>query len=233
MSNIDTDLSIKENIKVVKENIKNACKKAGRNQEDVTLLAVSKTKPLEYIKSAIEVNQEEFGENKVQEIIEKYEQLPQVKWHMIGHLQTNKVKYIVDKITLIHSVDSIKLASVINKEAQKKDVIVDVLIEVNVAMEESKFGIKIEECENFIEEVSKLPNIRVRGLMTIAPFVDNAEDNRVHFRKLKEVFVDINNKKIHNINMDILSMGMSNDYEVAIEEGATIIRVGTDIFGVR
>ena len=152
---------------------------------------------------------------------------------MIGHLQTNKVKYIVDKVELIHSVDSIKLAKVISKEALKKNIIANILIEVNVANEETKFGIKIEEVEDFIKNISVLPNIKIRGLMTIAPFVKDSEQNRVHFRNLYKEFIDINSKNIDNVSMDVLSMGMTNDYEVAIEEGATIVRVGTGIFGVR
>ncbi len=224
---------IKDNLDVVRDKIKRACEKVSRPYEDVTLLAVSKTKPIEYIKSAVNCEQNSFGENKVQEIMDKYECMPELDWHMIGHLQTNKVKYIVDKVSLIHSVESVKLANTINKEASKKDVVVDVLVEVNVAKEESKFGIDIDECEEFIREISKLSNIRVKGLMTIAPFVENPEENRGYFRKLKEVFVDINNKKIDNVNMNVLSMGMTNDYEVAIEEGSTLVRVGTGIFGLR
>ena len=224
---------INDNLTVVREKIKKACDKVSRSYDEVTLLAVSKTKPIEYIKSAVMCRQNSFGENKVQEIIDKYEIMPELDWHMIGHLQTNKVKYIVDKVSLIHSVESLKLANVINKEAIKKDVVVNVLVEVNVAKEESKFGIDIDECEEFIREISKLSNIRVKGLMTIAPFVENPEENRGYFRKLKEVFVDINNKKIDNVNMNVLSMGMTNDYEVAIEEGSTLVRVGTGIFGLR
>ena len=227
------DNQINDNLTLVREKIKKACAKVNREYEDVTLLAVSKTKPIEYIKSAVLHKQTSFGENKVQEIIDKYEIMPELDWHMIGHLQTNKVKYIVDKVSLIHSVESIKLASVINKEAIKKGVVANVLVEVNVAKEESKFGINLEECETFIREISKFTNIRVKGLMTIAPFVQDPEENRVHFRKLKEVFVDINNKNIDNVNMDVLSMGMTNDYEVAIEEGSTLVRVGTGIFGLR
>ena len=228
-----TGEQIKDNLNVVRDKIKKACDKASRPYEDVTLLAVSKTKPIEYIKSAVMCEQYSYGENKVQEIIDKYESMPELDWHMIGHLQTNKVKYIVDKVSLIHSVESVKLANTINKEAIKKDVVVDVLVEVNVAKEDSKFGIDIEQCEDFIREISQFSNIRVKGLMTIAPFVQDPEENRVHFRKLKEVFVDINNKKIDNVNMDVLSMGMTNDYEVAIEEGSTLVRVGTGIFGLR
>lgn len=225
---------IKENLAHVQENIKAACKRAGRDEKEVTLIAVSKTKPVEMIREAIEYGIIDFGENKVQEMCNKMEVIPEkLNWHLIGHLQTNKVKYIVDKAYLIHSVDSIKLASTINELAQKKGVVCNILVEVNVAGEESKFGIKPSECESFIREISRYKNIKVRGLMTIAPFVENPEDNRVHFASLKKLLVDINKKNIDNVSMDVLSMGMTNDYEVAVEEGATLVRVGTGIFGER
>lgn len=225
---------IKENLAHVQENIKAACKRAGRDEKEVTLIAVSKTKPVEMIREAIEYGIIDFGENKVQEMCNKMEVIPEkLNWHLIGHLQTNKVKYIVDKAYLIHSVDSIKLASTINELAQKKGVVCNILVEVNVAGEESKFGIKPSECESFIREISRYKNIKVRGLMTIAPFVENPEDNRVHFASLKKLLVDINRKNIDNVSMDVLSMGMTNDYEVAVEEGATLVRVGTGIFGER
>lgn len=225
---------IKENLAHVQENIKAACKRAGRDEKEVTLIAVSKTKPVEMIREAIEYGIIDFGENKVQEMCNKMEVIPEkLNWHLIGHLQTNKVKYVVDKAYLIHSVDSIKLASTINELAQKKGVVCNILVEVNVAGEESKFGIKPSECESFIREISRYKNIKVRGLMTIAPFVENPEDNRVYFASLKKLLVDINRKNIDNVSMDVLSMGMTNDYEVAVEEGATLVRVGTGIFGER
>lgn len=225
---------IKENLAHVQENIKAACKRAGRDEKEVTLIAVSKTKPVEMIREAIEYGIIDFGENKVQEMCNKMEVIPEkLNWHLIGHLQTNKVKYVVDKAYLIHSVDSIKLASTINELAQKKGVVCNILVEVNVAGEESKFGIKPSECESFIREISRYKNIKVRGLMTIAPFVENPEDDRVHFASLKKLLVDINRKNIDNVSMDVLSMGMTNDYEVAVEEGATLVRVGTGIFGER
>lgn len=225
---------IKENLAHVQENIKAACKRAGRDEKEVTLIAVSKTKPVEMIREAIEYGIIDFGENKVQEMCNKMEVIPEkLNWHLIGHLQTNKVKYVVDKAYLIHSVDSIKLASTINELAQKKGVVCNILVEVNVAGEESKFGIKPSECESFVREISRYKNIKVRGLMTIAPFVENPEDNRVHFASLKKLLVDINRKNIDNVSMDVLSMGMTNDYEVAVEEGATLVRVGTGIFGER
>jgi hypothetical protein len=226
---------LKENLDIVKENINNACKRAGRNPSDVTLIAVSKTKPLSDIEELIAASDtRDFGENKVQELTDKYENIStDVNWHLIGHLQTNKVKYIVDKVCLIHSVDSLNLAKTIEKEAAKKDVIVNILIEVNVAEEETKFGITCQEVLPLINEIKDFPHIKVCGLMTIAPFVENPEENRVHFRKLRDLLLDIKSKNIDNIDMNVLSMGMTNDYEVAIEEGATMVRVGTGIFGAR
>lgn len=225
---------IKENLVNVKEKIRNSCQKSGRDIKEVTLIDVSKTKPVEMLMEAYQLGERHFGENKVQELLNKYEEMPKdIHWHMIGHLQTNKVKYIVDKVDLIHSVDSIKLAQTINKEAEKRNIVSNVLIEVNVAMEESKFGITVNEVEDFITEISSLKNIKVMGLMTIAPFVENPEENRNIFRKLKQLSVDINEKNIDNVYVSILSMGMTNDYEVAIEEGANMVRVGTGIFGER
>ena len=214
--------------------IQAACARAGRRREEVTLIAVSKTKPKEMIEEAYGLGIRTFGENKVQELTEKQEALPKdIHWHMIGHLQTNKVKYILDKTELIHSVDSIKLAETIEKEAAKRNLISKILIEVNVAEEESKFGIKMEEVLPFIKKISIFPHIRICGLMTIAPFVENPEENRVIFANLHKLSVDITQKNIDNVKVNILSMGMTNDYEVAIEEGATMIRVGTGIFGKR
>ncbi|MDE6663186.1 MAG: YggS family pyridoxal phosphate-dependent enzyme [Lachnospiraceae bacterium] len=225
---------IQENIKHVEEKIAAACAKSGRNPEDVTLIAVSKTKPVSMLKEAYDYGCRDFGENKVQELVDKWEQLPKdIRWHMIGHLQRNKVKYIVDKVYLIHSVDSIRLAEEISKEAVKKDVTVSILVEVNVAEEESKFGTTCKEAYNLVEEIAKLPNIVVKGLMTIAPYVENSEENRQYFEKLHQIYVDIVDKNIDNVYMDELSMGMTGDYEVAVTEGATYVRVGTGIFGER
>lgn len=223
-----------DNLAQVQKNIEEACLAVGRDPSEVTLVAVSKTKPVEMLKEAYDAGARVFGENKVQEIMDKYDQLPgDVAWHMIGHLQRNKVKYIVDKAAMIHSVDSLRLAETIEQEAAKKNVRVPILAEVNVAEEESKFGLKVEEVLPFLEEVSKLPHLEVRGLMTIAPFVDNPEDNREIFHKLKELSVDIAEKNINNITMSVLSMGMTGDYQVAVQEGATMVRVGTGIFGER
>lgn len=223
-----------DNLHEVQENIRKACERSGRNPEDVTLIAVSKTKPVSDIEQIYAAGIREFGENKVQEMNDKQKVLPDdINWHMIGHLQRNKVKYIVDNVAMIHSVDSVRLAEEISKEAVKKNVSVDILVEVNVAKEESKFGLYTEDVLQFVEQISKLPGINVKGLMTSAPFVDNPEDNRQYFKKLKDLSVDINAKNIDNVHMDFLSMGMTNDYVVAVEEGATHVRVGTAIFGHR
>lgn len=225
---------IKENIKEVLNDIKIAEDKSSRNSGSAKLIAVSKTKPVSMLQEAYDAGMRDFGENKVQELVDKYEQLPKdIKWHLIGHLQTNKVKYVVDKAYLIHSVDSIKLAKEISKEAQKKNICVNVLIEVNVAEEESKFGVSVDDAEGLIREIATLPGIKICGLMTVAPFVSDSEENRPIFRKLKQLFVDIKAKNIDNVNMEIMSMGMSGDYIVAVEEGATYVRVGTKIFGER
>ncbi len=223
-----------ENYEKVVENVKKACERSGRNFQDVTIIAVSKTKPLSDVEELLAHGITEFGENKVQEMVDKYEHVSKpVNWHLIGHLQTNKVKYIVDKACLIHSVDSVHLAKEIEKEATKKDVVVKVLIEVNIAQEESKFGIREDEVYSLIDAIKDMPHVHVMGLMTIAPFVDNAEENRVYFRKMHQLLLDIKSKCIDNIDMNVLSMGMTNDYEIAVEEGATMIRVGTAIFGAR
>lgn len=227
-------MMLKDNYKEVEQKIAEACRRAGRSREEVTLIAVSKTKPVEMIREIYDLGQREFGENKVQELTAKYDVLPQdIRWHLIGHLQTNKVKYIVDKACLIHSVDSLKLAETISREAGKKGVTVPILIEVNVAGEESKFGITTEETITLTEQIAALPNLTVKGLMTIAPYVENPEENRPVFRKLRDLSVDIARKNINNVTMNVLSMGMTNDYETAIEEGATLVRVGTGIFGER
>ncbi len=223
-----------DNFKDVEEKIVAACQRSGRSREDVTLIAVSKTKPVSVLEEAYNLGVRVFGENKVQELSDKHEVMADdIHWHMIGHLQRNKVKYIVDKVDLIHSVDSLRLAETIDKEAGKKGCIANILIEVNVAEEESKFGVKVDEVETLIHDISKFEHIRVQGLMTIAPYVENAEENRHIFASLRKLSVDIAAKNIDNVTMSMLSMGMTNDYEVAIEEGATMVRVGTGIFGER
>lgn len=225
---------LKENLINVENNIMEACEKAGRNRSEVTLIAVSKTKPVEMLQEVYDEGIRYFGENKVQEMCDKMEVMPKdINWNMIGHLQTNKVKYIVGKTSLIHSVDSLKLAEEIQKQAIKNNVVVDILVEVNIANEETKFGISKEETIQMVKDIAKLDHIRIKGLMTIAPFVENPEDNRLYFREIKQLSVDINNQNIDNVCMDILSMGMTGDYMVAIEEGSTMVRVGTGIFGER
>lgn len=223
-----------ENLKEVERRIQAACDRAGRSREEVTLIAVSKTKPVEMLKAVYDAGSRNFGENKVQEMCDKMEVLPSdIRWHMIGHLQTNKVKYIVGRTALIHSVDSLHLAEEIERQAAKKDVTVPILIEVNIAQEESKFGIRTDEAAALVRATAQLPHIRVRGLMTIAPYVDDPEDNRAYFRGIRQLSVDIAGENIDNVSMECLSMGMTGDYEVAVEEGATMIRVGTGIFGER
>lgn len=225
---------ITENLEQVRKNIDEACRMAGRDPKEVTLIAVSKTKPVSMLKEAYDAGARCFGENKVQEIMDKHPQLPEdIQWHMIGHLQRNKVKYIVDKVSMIHSVDSLGLAQTIEQEAAKHNVCVPVLLEVNVAQEESKFGLKMDEVLPLIDTIADFPHIKVQGLMTIAPYVENAEDNRDFFRQLKKLSVDIEAKNINNVSMSVLSMGMTGDYQVAVQEGATMVRVGTGIFGER
>jgi len=238
---------MKENIKEIEERIQAACDRAGRLRSEVTLIAVSKTKPNEMLEEAYSLGMRHFGENKVQELVGKYETLndkfeERVYWHLIGHLQRNKVKYIVDKTALIHSVDTLRLAEQIEEEAAKKDIICDILIEINIAQEDTKFGIRTDEIYTLLTEIKKLSHVRVRGLMAIAPYVENGEKNREYFKILRELYVDIKTKNNDNncngslINphfFDTLSMGMTGDFEVAIEEGATMVRVGTGIFGER
>ena len=223
-----------ENLKEVEAKIEAACKRAGRDRSEVTLIAVSKTKPVEMLEEAYGTGIREFGENKVQEMMDKYEVMPKdIHWHMIGHLQRNKVKYLMGKAALIHSVDSLRLAEEISAQSVKHEVTTDILIEVNIAGEETKFGTDREEAIALVEAAAKLPNIHICGLMTIAPFVENSEDNRKYFQQIRQLSVDIKEKNIDNVDMRILSMGMTGDYEVAIEEGATMVRVGTGIFCAR
>ena len=225
---------IKENLDQVRETINAACIRAGRRPEEVTLIAVSKTKPVPMLEEAYAAGTRDFGENKVQEILAKKPELPQdIRWHMIGHLQRNKVSQVIGNAVMIHSVDSLRLARQIEAEAAKKKVDVDILLEVNVAREESKYGFMLEEVEDAVMAIKDFPHVHIKGLMTIAPFVDNPEENRGIFKKLFEFAVDIGRKNIDNVTMSVLSMGMTGDYEVAIEEGATMVRVGTGIFGSR
>lgn len=227
---------IKSNLEAVHADIDAACKRSGRDKCEVKLIAVSKTKPFEQLLAAYNAGERVFGENKVQEICAKYEridEMPGAVFHMIGHLQTNKVRQVIDKVAMIHSVDSLHLAETIDREAAKAGIRMDILIEVNVAGEDSKFGIACDETEKLVRECAKLDNVHVCGLMTIAPFVEDSEQNRQVFKNLKQLCVDLKAKNIDNTDMDVLSMGMTGDYQVAIEEGATMIRVGTGIFGAR
>ena len=225
---------LSNNLQDVQERIRQAAIRAGRNPHDIELIAVSKTKPVEMISQIYDLGIREFGENKVQEIQAKSQVLPNdINWHMIGHLQRNKVKSVLPKTVLIHSVDSLRLAKAISDEAVKLNMTANILLEINVAGEESKYGFTMDEAYDRLIEIAALPNIMVKGLMTSAPYTDNPEDNREYFRQLRELCVDLKNKNIDNTSIDFLSMGMTGDYEVAIEEGATHVRVGTAIFGER
>ena len=225
---------IKDNLEIVEKNIQNACDRAGRKRSEVTLIAVSKTKPVSDIRQAMDCGITVFGENKVQEIKDKTEEIKEpLSWHMIGHLQANKVKYLPGRVCMIHSVDNVKLAQEIEKQFAKTDEKIDVLIEVNMAQEESKFGLSAEDTPEFVKEICELPHLNIRGLMTIAPYTENPESNRQYFKGLRELKERINSMNLPGVLMDTLSMGMTGDYEVAIEEGATFVRVGTGIFGER
>ncbi len=225
---------IAENLETVRSNIKDACMQSNRNPEDVRLIAVSKTQPVPVLQEAYDCGCRDFGENKVQEILAKYDQLPHdIRWHMIGHLQRNKVKYIIDKVCLIHSVDSLSLAREISKEAVKKNLCMPILLEINIAEEETKYGVSCDDVLPLVTEVAALPNIVIKGLMCVAPEVEISEENRPLFQKMREIFIDIQQKNIDNVCMEELSMGMTGDYPAAIMEGATYVRVGTGIFGRR
>ena len=231
--------AIKNNLEQIRKRIAEACSRCGRDPSSVGLIAVSKMNPAQAVIDAAACGQLVFGENKVQELCGKQDEVsasgsvPPLEWHLIGHLQTNKVKYVIGRVKLIHSVDSLKLACEISKESIKKGVITDILLEVNISSEDSKFGLKPDEVLPLANEISGLENLRVKGLMTVAPYTDDPETNRIYFKKLKDLSVDISSQNIDNISMNVLSMGMTGDFEVAIEEGATLIRVGTGIFGAR
>jgi len=225
---------LKENLQCVQENIAKAAQKSGRSFEDITLVAVTKTLEVEYIKQAYDLGLRNFGENRVQELQSKFDKLPaDIHWHMIGHLQTNKVRSVFDKVCLIHSLDSERLAIEINKRAAKNNIFSNILIEINIAEEDGKNGIFIQNTPTLIEQIQYLSNIRILGLMCVAPFVEKAEQNRIYFEKMRKLFLDIKGKQRHNVDMRFLSMGMSGDYEIAIEEGANIVRIGTVLFGSR
>jgi len=224
-------LSIKDDLCEIQQNINAACERSGRNPEDVTILAVTKTIDADRINEAVSLGLRNLGENRVQELLSKYDLVKgDVRWHLIGHLQSNKVKYIADKVCMIHSVESLSLAKEIERQCAKIDKVMDILVEVNVSGEESKSGITPHETMSFVEEVSKLPHIRVKGLMTMAPF--SAKNDELHqiFSNLYKISVDISSKKLDNVSMECLSMGMTGDYEIAVEENSTIVRIGTGLF---
>ncbi|MEL7656123.1 MAG: YggS family pyridoxal phosphate-dependent enzyme [Bacillota bacterium] len=226
--------TIKNNIEVINKNKDEIASRAGCNPGDVLLVAVTKTRSSEEINAAIDAGITDIGENKVQEIMDKFEEVKPVRWHMIGHLQTNKVKYIIDKVSMIHSVDSFKLAEEIDQRAARHQITMDILVQVNAAQEESKFGITTEETGRLIEDIlDKCPNIRIRGLMCIAPYEENPEDVRIYFREVKALYDKYKGFSHPRLDFQYLSMGMSHDYEAAILEGSNLIRVGTAIFGER
>ena len=227
-------MSIRENIEHINQLKAEAAARSGRNGEDVLLVAVTKLHDVDEINEAIDCGITDIGENKVQEIMDKFEHVKPVRWHLIGHLQTNKVKYIIDKVSMIHSVDSLRLAQEINKRAQQHNLTMDILIQVNSAEEESKFGIKTEETGQMIQDIlNTCENIRIRGLMCIAPFEENPEDARVYFAEVKKLYDEYGKMEHPHLDFQYLSMGMSGDFHVAIEEGSNLIRVGTSIFGAR
>ncbi len=225
---------LKKNLERINNRIKEACERSNRNIDEVTLIGVTKTRDEDSINYSIDCGIKHIGENKVQEITKKYDKIKEgVKWHLIGHLQTNKVKYIIDKVDLIHSVDSVKLAKEIQKRAEANNIVMEVLIQINIADEQSKFGVKKQDLDSILVEISKLKNIKVMGLMNIAPFYDDIEDARLDFKEMKRIFDSLKQNSYDNVEMQYLSMGMTGDFEVAIEEGANLIRVGTGIYGAR
>ena len=226
-----TDIS--KNLENIKKRIEAAAIKSGRASKDITLIAVTKTYSPDAINEVIDLGVTDIGENKVQEIIEKYDKVKPVRWHLIGHLQTNKVKYIIDKVHMIHSVDSVRLMDEIDRQAKKHGIDMNILIQVNISGEESKFGINSDEIDEILEHAKGLENVKVCGLMTIIPKIDSMISNRLHFVNIRQIYIDISNKIYDNICMKYLSMGMSADFEMAIEEGSNMVRIGSAIFGER
>ena len=225
---------IQRNIEAIRERIERACDKAGLKRDTIKLVAVTKTVDVQSINKAVECGITLLGENKVQEIVEKTPLIEgNVEWHMIGHLQTNKVRYIADKVKMIHSVDSIKLVEEINKRFKNHSRIIDILVEINIGREDSKNGIAPENIMQFLQDANKYENIHIMGLMTVAPACDNVEKVRPYFREMKKIFENIKSENIENVNMESLSMGMTNDFEIAIEEGTNMVRIGSGIFGPR
>ena len=227
-------LTIEKNLAIIKENIKLECERAGRDN-DVILLGATKTNSADKINFAIKKGLSFIGENKVQELLEKYDSINKenVTIHFIGHLQSNKVKYIIDKVDMIQSLDSLSLAKEIDKQAKKHGIVAKVLVEINIGFEESKSGVSPDQVEDFLNEVSKFNNINVLGLMAIPPIMTSEDEQRKIFRKIYQIYVDISSKNIHNVSMTYLSLGMSDDYALAIEEGANLVRVGSALFGER
>ena len=226
-------MNIRENLEEVERRITAAAERSGRKREDILLVAVTKTHPADMMNEAIRLGVTDIGENKPQEVRDKYADVLPVKWHLIGHLQTNKVKYVIDKVCLIHSVDSVKLMDEIERQAEKHDIDMDILIQVNISGEETKSGVSVDEVEELLLHAGTLKRVKVKGLMTIAPKTDDSVTNTLHFDNMRQLFIDIQKKKYDNVNMKYLSMGMSGDYETAIECGANIVRVGSAIFGER
>lgn len=228
-------MNVAQNIADILKNVEASAKKIGKDLEDITVIAVTKTVDSDRALKAYEVGLNNFGENRVQEFNKKYESLKNfdINWHIIGHLQTNKVKYIIGKVKLIHSLESISLAEEIDKRSKQNDLVTDVLVELNIAEEESKFGIKKENLIDFLKSIEGFENIKIVGLMTVAPFVEDKEEVRWVFKEMKQLYDTVSNMSFKNVDMRYLSMGMTNDYDIAIEEGANIVRVGTAIFGSR
>jgi pyridoxal phosphate enzyme (YggS family) len=227
-------LTLERNIEDVLESVKNAAITSNRDPKEVQLIAVTKTVDVDIIKKAIDYGIVHVGENKVQELIRKYEEIGSVvKWHLIGHLQRNKVKYIIDKVDLIHSLDSYRLAEEIDKRAKEIDRVIECLLQVNVSGEATKYGVDTDGAKNLVKEVAILNNVKIVGLMTMAPHVENKGETRQYFKSLKTLSEEISEMSLENVEMKHLSMGMSNDFEVAVEEGASLIRVGSLIFGER
>lgn len=229
-------MGVRENYLEVLNKKNQAALRAGRNPEDITLMAVTKLHTVDEINEAIDAGATDIGENKVQELLSKYEDVKPVRWHLIGHLQTNKVKQIIDKVVMIHSVDSLHLAEEINKRAGNAGLVMDILIEINVGEEETKTGIQAEELMDLVKKITDTcENVRLRGVMCIPPYGEDPEVSRKYFRETRELF-----EKLQQLDLpedraliDTLSMGMSGDYETAVEEGSTIVRVGSAIFGKR
>jgi pyridoxal phosphate enzyme (YggS family) len=228
-------MNVAQNIADILKNVEASANKIGKGLEDITVIAVTKTVDSDRALKAYEAGLNNFGENRVQEFNNKYESLKNfnINWHIIGHLQTNKVKYIIGKVKLIHSLESISLAEEIDKRSKQNDLVTDVLVELNIAEEESKFGIKKENLIDFLKSIEGFENIKIVGLMTVAPFVEDKEEVRWVFKEMKQLYDTVSNMSFKNVHMKYLSMGMTNDYDIAIEEGANIVRVGTAIFGSR